>query len=381
MNHNKKILVIGAGIAGPTVCYWLKKYGFSPTLIERSRQIRTGGHAVDIRGIAANIVKKMGIYNTIIEKRTSIMSTRHVNAEGRILLEEHGEQARFREGDDIEIVRGELVNILLQTIPDVPCFFHKEIVDIVQKDHFVEVIFKSGTIEHYDLVVGADGLHSSTRSISFEPKDYQFLNLNSYISIFSIPNYLNLSRTEVSFGKDEKYMAINSDKNPDGAIAIFAFRSDRIFNDVTDDKRQKKCLRDLFDDFGWESNNVLAHMDNSKDFYFDVMAQIKMPSWTKNRVALLGDAGYCASPLSGQGTNLAIVGAYILAGELKLAKGNYSVAFERYNEIMRLFVEPNQELGILIGENFLSSCEISKETIEQRSNVIMQKIKMAANAI
>jgi 2-polyprenyl-6-methoxyphenol hydroxylase-like FAD-dependent oxidoreductase len=381
MNHNRKILVIGASIAGPTICYWLKKYGFNPTLIERSKQLRAGGHAIDIRGIAADIVKKMDIYDSIRAKRTSVLSTRYVDADGQTLSEEHGEKARFREGDDVEIVRGELVNILLQAIPDVPCHFHKEIISLTQKDQFVEVTFKDGQIERYDLVMAADGVHSSTRRMTFSDEDYQFFNLGSYLSIFSIPNYLHLNRMDVSFGKDQKFIAMNSDKDPDRAFVTFAFRSKKVLNDIANEKRQKECLRDWFYDLGWESNKILEFMNDSDDFYFDVMAQIKMDSWTKGRVALLGDAGYCASPLSGQGTNLAIVGAYILAGELKSAEGDYSLAFKRYNELMRPFVDATQDLGVWVGESFLAEGEVSQEIIEQRSSVITEKIKMAANVI
>lgn len=381
MNHNRKILVIGASIAGPTICYWLKKYGFNPTLIERSKQLRTGGHAIDIRGIALDIVKKMDIYDSIRAKRTSLLSTRYVDADGQTLSEEHGEKALFRDGDDVEIVRGELVNILLQSIPDVPCHFRKEIISLTQNDQFVEVTFKDGQIERYDLVMAADGLHSSTRRMTFSDEDCQFFNLGSYISIFSVPNYLHLNRIHVSFAKDQKFIAMNSDKDPDRAFATFAFRSKKVLSDIANEKRQKKCLRDWFYDLGWESNKILDLMNDSDDFYFDVMAQIKMDSWTKCRVALLGDAGYCASPLSGQGTNLAIVGAYILAGELKSAEGDYSMAFKRYNELMRPFVDANQDLGVWVGESFLAEGEVSKEIIEQRSSVIMEKIKMAANAI
>jgi len=381
MNRNRKILVIGAGIAGPTICYWLKKYGFNPTLIERSEQLRAGGYAIDIRGIAVDIVKKMGIYDDIYAKRTSLLSKRYVDADGHTLSEEHGEKASFREDNDVEIVRGDLVNILLEATSDVPCHFDQEIIRLVQKDESVEMTFKDGHIEHYDLVVAADGLHSSTRGMTFSEEDCQFFDLGSYISIFSIPNYLHLNRTEVSFVKDQKFIGMNSDKNSDRALVCFVFRATKVLSGIADERGQKKCLRDLFYDLGWESNKILDLMNESDDFYFDSIAQIKMDSWTKGRVALLGDAGYCASPLSGQGTDLAIVGAYILAGELKSAEGDYSVAFKRYNELMRPFVDASQELGAWVRESYLPEGEASKEIIEERSSVIMEKIKMASNAI
>ncbi len=309
------------------------------------------------------------------------MSTRYVDADGQTLSEEHGEKAGFREGDDIEIVRGELVNILFQAIPDVPCHFDQEIINLTQKDQFVEVTFKDGQIERYDLVMAADGLHSSTRSMTFSDEDCQFFNLGSYLSIFVIPNYLHLNRISVSFGKDQKFIAMNSDKDPNRAFVTFAFRSKKVLSDIATERGQKKALRDLFYDLGWESNKILELMNDSDDFYFDVMAQIKMDSWTKGRVALLGDAGYCASPFSGQGSNLALVGAYILAGELKSAEGDYSVAFKRYNELMRPFVDASQDVAPWVREGFLPEAGTSKETLEQRSIVITEKIKMAANAI
>ena len=122
-------------------------------------------------------------------------------------------------------------------------------------------------------------------------------------------------------------------------------------------------------------------MSGSDDFYFDSVTQVKMKSWTKGRVALLGDAGYCASPLSGQGNNLALVGAYVFAGELKQAGDNYHRAFNRYNELLHPFVEANQKLGILVNESFLVQDEVSKEIAEERSNKIMEEVKIASNMI
>ena len=241
--------------------------------------------------------------------------------------------------------------------------------------------FKDGHIERYDLVIAADGLHSSTRVMTFSDEGSHFFNLSSYISVFSIPNYLNLNRTKVTFAKDQKIISVTSDKDPDTAFVSFGFQAKKVLSGIADERGQKKCLRDWFYDLGWESNKILDLMNDSDDFYFDVMAQIKMDSWTKGRVALLGDAGYCASPFSGHGVILAIVGAYILAGELKSAEGDYSMAFNRYNKLMRPFVDANQDLAPWLREIFLTEGEVSKEIIEQRSSVIMEKIKVAANAI
>ena len=338
MSAINKILVIGAGIAGPAVCYWLKRFGFSPILIERSANLRKGGHALDVRGVAIDLAKRMGIYEKICTFRTQVELGRYVDAEGNILHEEKGERFCFREGEDVEIIRGDLVEILMDAIEGVPCYFNQLIDSIKQNDGDVEVQFKDGRTEHYDLVIGADGLHSTTRRMVFDEDEYKLTNLGAYFSIFSIPNYLNLNHTEVQFEANQKLISITSDKNPKMAEVGFCFRTQNVLNNIRDENEQQRFLRDTFQDFGWETSKVFELMSDSDDFYFDSFTQVKMKSWTKGRVALLGDAGYCASPFSGQGTNLALVGAYVFAGELKQADGNYHQAFGRYNELLHPFV-------------------------------------------
>ncbi len=159
------------------------------------------------------------------------------------------------------------------------------------------------------------------------------------------------------------------------------FRSQHVLKDIRDENEQKKFLCDTFRDFGWEVQNILKLMSESDDFYFDAITQVKMDNWTKGRIALLGDAGYCPSPLSGQGNNLALVGAYILAGELKIANGNHIQAFTRYNALLHSFVDANQKFGVWVSESFLVENEVSKEIAEERSNKILVMIKSVSNAI
>lgn len=381
MSDLKKILVVGSGIAGPSVCYWLKRFGFSPTLIEKQPDIRTGGQALDVRGVATHIAREMGIYDQISNQRTRIECGRHVDVEGNILQEEHGETFGFRQDDDVEIVRGDLVRILMGTIPDVPCHFGQTVNRIDQNEEAVAVTFEDGRMEHYDLVIGADGIYSSIRRMVFDEDEYQLVKLGSYLSTFTVPNYLNLQRTELMCEKDQKLIRISSDQDPDEAIVGFMFRSRHELRDPRDENEQKRFLCDTFRDFGWEAERILDLMPNSDDFYFDSISQVKMKSWTKGRVALVGDAGYCASPLSGQGNNLAFVGAYLLAGELKVAKGNYNQAFKRYNELMRPFVEENQGFGLWVSKSYLVPDEVSEKVAEERTDKILKMIKRVSNAI
>lgn len=376
-----KILVIGAGIAGPALCYWLKRFGFSPVLIEKSATIRRGGQAVDIRGVAVDLAKKMGIYKQVCEMRTRIEIGRYVDAEGKILHEEMGERFSFRQGEDVEILRGDLVDILMEAIGRIPCHFNQMVAGIQETDESIKVHFNDGKNEHYELVVGADGIHSATRRMVFEKEEYKLVNLGSYLSTFSIPNYLNLSHIKVLCEANQKLASITSDRDPKMARAMFMFPSQHTLKNIRDEIEQKQFLRSTYRDFGWETPKIFEFMSTCDDFYFDSVTQVKMASWTKGRVALLGDAGYCASPLSGQGSNLALVGAYILAGELKKARGDHARAFKRYNELLHPFVEATQKLGVSVSESFLVSDYFSQEIAEERSHRFLQEIKVASNAI
>ncbi len=381
VDASKKILVVGAGIAGPAVCYWLKSFGFSPHLIERSQTLRTGGYAVDIRGIAIDVVKKMGIFEKICDNRTTVNRCRHVDQSGETLHIEEGEQSGFRQGEEVEIVRGDLIEILMQTMEEIPCGFNRTVENIQQHDDGVEVTFNNNQSERYDLIIGTDGLHSPTRHMIFPDDAHTLKNLGSYISVFSIPNYLDLSHEAVMFEHDQKLAHVVSDKDPDTALTEFMFRSKHPINDFRDGSEAKRFLRQTYENLGWDVNKLLEFMEQADDFYFDSISQVKMRTWTKGRVALVGDAGYCASPLSGQGTSLALVGAYVLAGELMLSDGDYSQAFDNYNEILRPFVEANQSFGEWSSQNFLMPEQLDKAAAEARTSAIMQKLALAANAI
>ncbi len=376
-----KILVTGIGIAGPALCYWLKRFGFSPTIIEKSPAIRLGGQALDVRGVATAITKKMGIYEKICEMRTQIEIGRYVDTTGKLLHEVHGEKFGFRQDDEVEIVRGDMVNILMSTIASVPCRFNQWINRLEQNDQDVVVHFNDGSTERYDIVIGADGIYSAVRRMIFDKSEYQLVKLGSYLSTFTIPNYLNLNHTELVCEADQKLITINSDVDPLLARAGFMFRSDHVLKDSRDENEQKLFLRETFQNFGWEAQKILDLMTDSNDFYFDAITQVKMNQWCKGRVALIGDAGYCASPLSGQGNNLAFVGAYVLAGELKAANGNYAEAFKRYQTLLKPFVEANQQFGVWVSESYLVKDDSVGEVAQERNNKILSMIKTVSNAI
>jgi 2-polyprenyl-6-methoxyphenol hydroxylase-like FAD-dependent oxidoreductase len=155
-----------------------------------------------------------------------------------------------------------------------------------------------------------------------------------------------LDRVEIQYSELGRIAAIWSSRGDANAKACFGFAAPSIHIDLRDRAQQQQVLTNVYKDIGLEVPTLLEMMPDAADYYFDVAAQIHMPHWSQGRDVLAGDAGYCASPMSGQGTSLALIGAYVLAGELAAASGAYQTAFARYEREMRPFVMLNQALGI-----------------------------------
>lgn len=370
-----KILVAGAGIAGPAVCYWLKKFGFSPTLIEKSSTVRKNGIGLDVRGSALDVVKKMGIYDQLCAQRTQVNLESWVNSDWNVLVEK---SVGYSSNDDVEIMRCHLIDILMDSIKEVPCYFNQEIIEIKQNEKNVAVMFSDNQTTIYDMVIGADGLRSSIRKLAFPRTTYNFIDLGSYFSVFRIPNYLKLSRSKIIFESQQKLVSITVDGESKNALVALSFRSSEVLNNARDEKVQKIFIKQHFLNLGWECSTLMDYLDTCDDFYFDSATQVTMKSWTEGRIALVGDSAYCPSPLSGQGTSLGLVGAYVLANELKRANGDYISAFSRYNKLLIPFVKANQKLGMLVNETFLLSEEVSQEEINIRTKRIMNSLENAA---
>jgi len=342
---NKHVLISGAGVAGLTLAYWLKKQGFVPTLIEKHPSLRTGGYKIDLRGVALEILKRMGIYSTIVEQRTAIDHAICVDKQGNQVAEMTADLSGTRlEGVDLEIMRGNLCVIMKQAIEDVECLYGDSIVRLTENLDGVCVEFEKSIPRTFDLVIGADGLHSTVRKLIFGDESNFSKEFGVYVSVFSIPNFLNLTACEIEYHSPQRYVNVYRDRNDPNAKAAIAFSLPEPFSS-RDPKEQKRMMEKVFADSGWEMPRILEAMQESPDFYFDAMAQIHMPTWSKGRVTLVGDAAYSATPMSGQGTSIAIAGAYVLAGELAEAQGDYKRAFFRYEQLVRPFAEKNQALA------------------------------------
>lgn len=342
--ENKRVLISGAGMAGLTLAYWLKRYGFIPTIVEKYPTLRTGGYKIDIRGVAVEVIKRMGIYQAVFDARTKIRGATIISPDGKSETHTAADLVGVRAEGDLEIVRGDLCEILIKQLSDVEMLFGDSVAELSQDEKGVMVKFEKGGTRTFDLVIGADGLHSNVRRQAFGEEINFLRKLGIYVSFYTIPNVLNLDCWEIEYFSPPKMVIAYAKHGVPTAIAGFAFGSSVKEFDLRNIEQQKNIVREAYADAGWKVPLLLDAMKDTPDFYFDDVAQIVMPTWSKGRVTLVGDAGYCPSPLSGQGTSLALVGAYVLAGELAQAQGDYKTAFANCEKILRPFVKKNHKL-------------------------------------
>lgn len=340
--RTKTVLISGASIAGPALAYWLNRYGFETTIVERAPAIRPGGYAVDFRGAGMEVLRRMDLIGAIrkFETRT-----------GRITMVDRNNKklASMPDGftsGELEIMRGDLANVLYEaTRKNTEYIFNDSITGLTQRPDGVDVTFSRNAARHFDLVVGADGLHSNVRTQVFGEEARFLHDLGLYIAIFTTPDFMHLGRNglyHATLGRRVGLFGVNGKKE---AMASFFFASDPLQYDRRDILQQKQILRDKFAGMAWQVPRLLELMDSAPDFYFDSVSQIRMDTWSRGSVTLVGDAAHCGSPVSGLGTTMAVTGAYVLAGELMAAGGNHTIAFPRYETRMREFTINCQKLA------------------------------------
>jgi 2-polyprenyl-6-methoxyphenol hydroxylase-like FAD-dependent oxidoreductase len=277
---------------------------------------------------------------------TDIRGGVFLNSAGKTVATLCADLIGFRDPGDLEVMRGDLAHILYgATRDDTEYLFDNSITTIEQRDDGVRVGFDRGESRTVDLVVGADGLHSNVRAMAFGPEARFAHHLGLSVAIYSVPNFLKLDRWEVAYSSAGHVANVYSVRRSADAKVLFFFPTPAQPYDRRDIGQQQRIVADALAGQGWEVPRLLAAMAAASDFYFDSLSQIRMEPWSAGRVVLLGDAGYCPFPASGQGTSLALVGAYVLAGELAAAGGEHHPAFARYESEMRGYVELNQTLG------------------------------------
>ncbi len=327
---NMTILISGASVAGPVLAYWLTEYGFEVTVVERAPTLRkTGGHAVDLFRPAMQIVTKMDLLEQIRGKATGT-ETLVIHRPGRKPVTADLRKIYTAVSDDhLEIMRDDLSEIFYDATRDNVEYLFADSITSISDDG--EVTFEHGRPRRFDVIVGADGLHSNVRALTFGPEGGFSTWIGAYLSVVSMPNYLNLDGVMETFAEVGRIAGVYSAAHLDDARAVFLFRTrEPLQYHHRDAPRQKQLLREHFADAGWEVPRLLAALDDTPTFYFDSITQLRLDTWSRGRVTLVGDAGYCPGPAVGGSTSLAVVGAYILAGELATHAPDHTAAFAAY---------------------------------------------------
>ncbi|WP_369360824.1 FAD-dependent monooxygenase [Streptomyces sp. cg2] len=346
--RNRDVLISGASVAGLALAHWLRRAGFHPTVVERAPGLRRGGQAIDVRGIALRVVARMGLLDAVRAGTTGMRGMSFVDGGGAELT--RSTEATLTGGlidnDDVEILRDDLTTLLFDAgRVGTEYVFGDVITSLRQDDDAVEVGFRHGRPRRFDLVIGADGLHSGVRRLAFGPES-QFMHfLGSHLAIFSVENFLGLDRWQVYHTAGDTLVGLYSARQNTEARAMLHFGSGQLDFDHRDLDRQRNILVERFAGVGWVAPRLLASMWDAPDFYFDSMSQVRLDRWSNGRVVLVGDAGYCPSPRSGQGTSMALVGAYVLVRELADNHGDHRAAFARYEQGMRGYVGKNQQIA------------------------------------
>ena len=347
---NRDVLISGASVAGPVLAHWLRRYGFNPTLVEHTPSVRTGlgGHAVDLFGASVDVVERMGVLPQVLGARTRTELILFERDGKPPIALNMGEVAAGLSIRHVEILRGELTKILSGAASDgVGYLFGDSIRRLDDDGDGVNVTFETADPRRFGLVVGADGLHSNVRRLVFGDEARFMKYIGGYFAVFTLPNYLELDDRMVVYNRPGRVVGMYPVHQSGEARAVFLFRrAEPLVYDHRDRDEQKKLLREAFADFGWEAPRLLAELDDAEDLYFDSISQIIMDTWSRGRVTLVGDAGYSPGPAVGAGTTIAVVGAYVLAGELHRTGGEPAVALRAYEDKMRDFVRLNRKFGI-----------------------------------
>ncbi|PWU45117.1 FAD-dependent oxidoreductase [Micromonospora globispora] len=364
----RTVLISGASVAGPALAWWLRRYGFRPTVVERAPALREGGYKVDIRGAALDVIDRMGLRDEVRRRDTGMRLARLVNSSGAQLATMDAQLFGGREGDDAELMRGDLARILADATRDVEYLFDDSIAAMTPTADGVEVRFERGPGRTFDLVIGADGLHSTVRRLAFGPESAYLRPLGHHISIFSVRGEFGEDRTELMHPAPGRTVGVYRTAGAADAKALFLFPSPERGPDHRDVAGQKALLAAAFGGVGWRVPRLLDAMWEAPDFYLDSISQVRMDHWSTGRIGLVGDAGYGPSPASGQGTSLSLVGAYVLATSLAAAGGDPAAGFADYERRMRPFVEVNQRLAErnLKGMVLRSAAQIRFQTLMLR---------------
>ncbi|MFC9440871.1 FAD-dependent monooxygenase [Nocardia sp. NPDC057030] len=345
-----RILIAGGGIGGNAVALQLLRAGIRATVVERAEAPRPGGQAVDLRGPSVEVAERMNLMPGIRKYQLDERGMKFVDAAGRDIVRMPTELFEGKGAvADIELTRGDFNRVLLDALTEaggVDYRYGEWITALAQDESGVDVTFASGARQRFDLVIGADGLHSGTRRLVFGPEEQFSTYLGGYMSFFTLPSPDDVENNWFTMHSmvGATNIGLRPDADPATAKALITIRTDADPALRRDVRAQQALIRQRLGGGGWAAATITDALGAANDFYFDELARIDMPTWSKGRVVLLGDAAYCGSPLTGNGTAMALIGAYVLAGEIATHTGDLAQAPVRYEEVLRPFIAKAQEL-------------------------------------
>jgi 2-polyprenyl-6-methoxyphenol hydroxylase-like FAD-dependent oxidoreductase len=350
-----KVIINGAGIAGPTLAFWLRKSGHEVTLVEEAAQLRRGGYIVDFWGIGYDIAEKMGLIPRIRALGYQVQEVRFVDRHGRrrggFPVDIFG---RLTQDRFTSLRRSDLAATIYEALDDqVETVFDDSVARIEQDGSRVRVGFHHRAAREADLVIGADGLHSRVRALAFGPESAFEVSLGYHVAAFEVQGYRPRDElVYISHGVPGRQVSRFSMRD-DTTLFLFVFRDEYLSGArLSDEQECKAALASVYHDVGWECPAILAAMDGVRGLYFDRVSQIKMNRWAAGATALIGDAAACVSLLAGEGSGLAMAEAYVLAGELRDCDGDLSVALARYQQRMMAFVARKQKSAAKFASSF-----------------------------
>jgi len=344
------VLVSGASFAGLATAFWMKRLGYAVTVVEIAKSLKTGGSPVDIKEGTVDIVKRMGLLEQIQASSLKAKAINFLDVEGVRIAKLPAQAGDVQDSNlEYEIERNTLLQMMFEEVKqDVEFIFDDSIARLDESANEVAVTFKSGKQRSFSLLFGCDGNHSRVRRMCFgEEAAYSYF-LKNYFSITIVDKLLIEEDTAQMYNVPGKVVMLNAYNNKTDIIFCF-YSENEISYAYRDQDEQRGIIRQHFSGEGWRTRELLEELSRCRDFYFDKMCQIRMPSWTKGRVALVGDAGYCNSPAAGMGGSLAIVGATALADAFEKHHGNFEKAFQEYNDSLRPFVEEVQARAVNFG--------------------------------
>lgn len=346
-----RILIAGAGIAGPTLAYWLQHAGYEVTLVEKAPQLRQGGYLVDFWGAGFDVAEKMGIVPELRQRGYVMTEARSVDRRGRRIATVRPAAIMGSSERYLSIARSDLAAVIYGALDGrAELILGDTVRELVDRAGGVDVTFESGQTREFDLVIGADGLHSRIRKLVFGSEQAFERFQRIVVAAFETHGYRPRNELVAMMHAEVGFQAVRLSLRDDRTLILLSVRHDGPIP-ADDRAAQEALLRSRLAGAGWETPAIVDLMPHAEDFYFDSVSQIRMPSWSRGRVALVGDAAACPSFLAGQGSALAMVESYTLAAELTRST-DHAVAFDRYHRRLASFVEAKQDGAIGIGLAF-----------------------------